>query len=128
MFSKPINFFFKNFSSMGNSDSKQKMCNKKEVFETILEESVQRMNDLSQQYIEIQDKIRKAKHHYEKAGYEQMSKLILKNHKVVCDTVELMTLALIREYEKEYKKSKSYINKCKIEDCVQVVVDPNPYF
>ena len=118
---------------MGNSDSKQKLCNMKEktlskkiVFETILEESIQRINDLSQQYIKIQEKIRNAKLPYEKDGYEQMSRLTLKNHKVVCDTIELMTLELIKDCEKECKKSETTISK--FDDCMQVVLDPNPYF
>jgi hypothetical protein len=117
---------------MGNSDSK---CNNQKEFsvqaiESILEESTNRLFTLTNELIDIENKITNETNPKVKALLIQQNDLLFKNYTVVIHTMGLMTQTLVNYRKREMKmllNNNESMNR-KLNDCVQVVIDPNPYF
>ena len=117
---------------MGNSDSK---CNKQKGFsiqaiESILEESTDRLRILTDEVIDLENKIMNETNPKVKSILIKQNDLLFKNYTVVIHTMGLMTQTLVNYRKREMKmllKNNESINR-KLNDCVQVVLEDNPYF
>jgi hypothetical protein len=117
---------------MGNSDSK---CNNQKEFsiqaiETILEESTNRLCILTNEAIDLENKITNETNPIVKALLIKQNDILFKNYCIVVNTTGLMTQTLVNYRKREMKmllKNNESINR-KLNDCVQVVIEDNPYF